>query len=252
MNPDCILCHMRRNVEIVRDLGTPEQLNEFTKGLLELYLRVPEGISAVWTGPETDELYERIYGITGDRYKEEKEASNRFVVERLDRIRAEAETAEDPVYAGLQLAVLGNYIDFSALGRSVSFEQLEQMLLHPEKFTFDHSGYAAFCADIEKAHSLLYITDNAGELGFDWVLADELVRRWPQLKITFCVRGMPAYNDAIREDYDFMGIPYPVISNGSDIAGTDLKYVNQETLDALKGSDIILANEIRKSTRQHL
>ena len=73
MSPDCIMCHFRKNIETVRNLGTQEQLDEFAKGLLKLYLEVPEGISTVWTGPGTDELYARIYGIAGDRYVKEKE-----------------------------------------------------------------------------------------------------------------------------------------------------------------------------------
>ena len=108
LNPDCIICQLRRNVGTARDLGSPEQLAEFTSGLLELYLRVPEGVSSPWLGPETEKLYQKVYGITGDRFEAEKKFSNRFVMERFDRIRARAELAEDPVYAGLQFAVLGN------------------------------------------------------------------------------------------------------------------------------------------------
>jgi len=241
MNPDCILCHMRRNVEIVRDLGTPEQLNEFTKGLLELYLRVPEGISAVWTGPETDELYERIYGITGDRYKEEKEASNRFVVERLDRIRAEAETAEDPVYAGLQLAVLGNYIDFAALQGEVSFDELDGMLARAHTMDLDREVYARFCRDLEAGKRLLYITDNAGEIGFDRICAEQIAKRYPHVQITFCVRGGPAINDATRADAEAVGLPFPVIDNGNTIAGTLLEALGDEARKAVEAADVILA-----------
>lgn len=241
LNSHCVDCQMGRHLKAARELGDDQTAYDFSKAVMQLFLEAEEDANSSRIGARINHLLMQFYGVPQDQYRAEKEASNRFVMQRLDSIRQQVQQAKDPVLTALQYAILGNYIDFSALRRSVSFEQLEQMLLHPEKFTFDHSGYTAFCADIEKAHSLLYITDNAGELGFDWVLADELMRRWPQLKITFCVRGMPAYNDATREDYDFMGIPYPVISNGSDITGTDLKYVNQETLDALKDSDIILA-----------
>ena len=72
INPDCILCYMRRNVDTARKLGTAEQLDAFTKGLLNLYLSIPEDVSAVWTAPGTDELYKMIYGIDYDRFTEEK------------------------------------------------------------------------------------------------------------------------------------------------------------------------------------
>ena len=241
MNPDCIMCHMRRNVEIVRNLGTPEQLDEFTRGLLKLYLQVPGGVSAVWTGPGTDELYERIYGITGDRYAEEKALSNRFVVERLDLIRAKAEAAEDPVYAGLQLAVLGNYIDFSALQGEVSFEKLDELLDQAQTLDLDRQVYEKFCHDLEEGKNLLYITDNAGEIGFDRIFAEQIAKRYPHVRITFCVRGGYTINDATREDAAAVGIPFPVIDNGNNIAGTLLDRLGEDAKRAFETADVIIA-----------
>lgn len=241
LNSHCVDCLMGRHLKTARELGDDQTAYDFSKAVMQLFIDAEPDANSSRIGARINHLFMQFYGVPQDQYRAEKEASNRFVMQRLDSIRQQVRQAEDPVLTALQYAILGNYIDFSALGRSVSFEHLEQMLLHPEKFSFDPDVYASFCADMEKAQSLLYITDNAGELGFDWVLADELVRRWPELKITFCVRGMPAYNDATREDYDFMGIPYPVISNGSDIAGTDLKHINAEALDALNRADIILS-----------
>ena len=129
LNPDCILCHMRRNVGTARNMGTEDQWEEFTRELLKLYLTVPkEGVSSTWLGPRTEELFRKVYGVSGDRFEEEKRFSNQFVMERLSGIRARVEAAEDPVYAGLQFAVLGNYLDFAALAGKVRFEDLEKML----------------------------------------------------------------------------------------------------------------------------
>lgn len=241
LNSHCVDCLMGRHLKTARELGDDQTAYEFSKAVMKLFLDAEQDANSSRLGARINHLFMQFYGVPQDQYREEKAASNQFVMQRLDSIRQLVRKADDPVLTALQYAILGNYIDFSALAKSVSFEQLEKMLLHPEKFTFDINVYNSFCADMAKAHTLLYVTDNAGELGFDWVLADELVRRWPNLKITFCVRGMPAYNDATQEDFDFMGIPYPVISNGSDIAGTDMKYVNQQTLNALNSSDIILS-----------
>ena len=167
--------------------------------------------------------------------------SNRFVLERLDIVREKVNQASDPVLTALQYAILGNYIDFSALWKDVSFEKLEQMLENPEQFAFDTAFYPEFCREMENAKNLLLITDNAGELGFDWVLADALQKRYPDVKISFCVRGFPAHNDATREDYEFMQIPFPVIDSGSDIGGTELSCIGQEARNAIENADVILA-----------
>lgn len=240
-NSECIQCHLRRNLETARSLGTDEQATAFAKGLLDIYLSAPEGVGSPWFGPATTDLYRKVYGLDEDRYRQEKEDSNRFVLERLDLIRARVEQAADPVFAGLQFAVLGNYIDFSALKNEVSFQYLDEMLLEAESIDLDRACYRALCADLETADELLYLTDNAGEIGFDRVLAEQLHKAYPHLAITFCVRGAPAMNDATREDAALVGIPFPVIDNGNRVAGTQLELLGQQAKAALDRADVILA-----------
>ena len=242
LNPDCILCHMRRNVGTARKMGTEEQWEDFTKGLLELYLEIPkEGVSSTWLGPRTEELFRKVYGVSGDRFEEEKRFSNRFVMERLCDIRARVEAAEDPVYAGLQFAVLGNYIDFSALYGEVSFEKLDAMLEKALTMDLDRSAYEKLCADLEAGRNLLYLTDNAGEIGFDRICAEQIAKRYPHVQITFCVRGGITLNDATREDAEAVGMPFPVIDNGNNIAGTVLEELGEEARLAMDTADVIIA-----------
>ena len=240
-NSECILCHLRRNVEKVRSLGTEEQATRFTRELLKLYLSAPEGVGSPWFGPATTDLLHEIYGLDLDRYREEKEISNRFVLERLDQIRSRVEAAGDPVYAGLQFAVLGNYIDFSALQDEIDFAELDRFLDKGEELDLDRDAYADLCADLERGSKLLYLTDNAGEIGFDRVLAEQIHKKYPHVSITFCVRGAPALNDATREDAALVGIPFPVIDNGNRIAGTQIDLLGSEAKAALDSADVILA-----------
>ena len=240
-NSYCVECLLGKHAANARSLGDDETAYRFTKAVMRIILDAAPTDSSAVLGARINRLYTEFFGLPQDRFREEKEFSNRFVMERLDDIRAKTEQAEDPVLTGLQYAILGNYIDFSALGKNVSFEALEEMLKHPERFSFDLGVYESFCRDLENAKSMLYLTDNAGEIGFDWLLAEQLQKRYPQLTITFCVRGMPAHNDATREDCEFMGIPFSVIDNGSDIGGTDPASVNAETLAALEDSDVILS-----------
>ena len=88
---------------------------------------------------------------------------------------------------------------------------------------------------------LLYLTDNAGEIGFDRLFAEEISRKFPHLEITFCVRGGIAQNDATREDAAAVGIPFPVIDNGNRVAGTQLDQLSEEAKQALETADVILA-----------
>ena len=240
-NSECILCHLRRNVETARKLGTEEQATAFARELLKMYLSAPEGVGSPWFGPRTTDLLHEMYGLDLDRYRQEKLDSNRFVLERLDQIRSRVEQAEDPVYAGLQFSVLGNYIDFSALQDEIDFNQLDSMLDEGEKIRLDRDNYASLCAELEAGRELLYLTDNAGEIGFDRVLAEQIHKKYPHVNITFCVRGAPALNDATREDAQLMGITFPVIDNGNRIAGTQIELLGQEARAAMDRADVIIA-----------
>ena len=237
----CMECHLRRNCATARSFGTGEQVTAFAKDLVKLYLSAPEGVSSPWLGPATTDLFRKHFDLPEDRFREEKEISNRFVLERLPRIRQRVNAAEDPLFAALQFAILGNYIDFSALQGQVRFEDLEKLLDEASSMVLDKDVYTSLRADLEKGKKLLYLTDNAGEIGFDRIFAEEIHRQYPQLEIIFCVRGGPAMNDALREDAALVGIPFPVIDNGNRVSGTQIDMLGDEAKEALENAHVILA-----------
>ena len=239
MDAQCMLCHFRRNVETARSLGDEETATAFARALMRIYLDAPENQATPAVGPAVNELYQRFYGLEPDRYRQEKEDSNAFVMARLDAIRATAEGAADPVLAGLQLAILGNYIDFSALQGEVSFEKLDIMLESALEMKLE--AYPDFRQELSGAKKLLYLTDNAGEIGFDRICAEQIHRAFPELEITFCVRGGYAQNDATREDAAAVGVPFRVIDNGNCVAGTELSLLSDEARQAMDQADIILS-----------
>ena len=93
----CLQCYLKRNLELVRSLGTEEKAMEFAKRLMQLYIDAPAGMSSPWFGPAAADLLLEMYGVPLDRFREEKFLSNRFVAERLDRIRDKVEPAADPL-----------------------------------------------------------------------------------------------------------------------------------------------------------
>ena len=237
----CMQCYLRRNIDLARKLGTEEQATRFAKELMKMYLAAPEDVAAPWFGPQVADLLHEMYGLPVDRYREEKRLSNQFVLERMDAIRQRAFSAEDPVYAGLQFAILGNYLDFSALQDNVSFEKLDEMLSAARDIDVSGSVFTRFCQQLKDSKKLLYLTDNAGEIGFDRIFAEILQKTYPQLEITFCVRGGIAQNDATREDAAAVGIPFPVIDNGNRVAGTELRLLSAQARAAMEEADVILA-----------
>ncbi|MBR4991100.1 MAG: DUF89 family protein [Oscillospiraceae bacterium] len=241
VDTQCLQCYLKRNLDLVRPLGTEEKAMAFAKQLMQHYIDAPAGVSSPWFSPKVADLLHEMYDLPIDRFRQEKLESNRFVMERFEQIRKKVESAPDPVFAGLQFSILGNYLDFGALQGQVSFERLEQMLDEALDMELDLDNYKSLCRDLEKGRNLLYLTDNAGEIGFDRIFAEEIAKKYPHLSITFCVRGGIANNDATREDAATVGIPFPIIDNGNRIAGTQMDQLSEEAENAITAADVIIA-----------
>ncbi len=241
MDAACFQCHLRRNLETARQHGDEKTATAFAKDLMRLYLSLPEENSSPEMAPQVNALLKQYYGLDADRMRGEKEASNHFVMARLEKIREMIAAAEDPVYGALQFAVLGNYLDFAALQGKVSFSQLEEMLEQALQLELDKACYRQLREDLEKGSRVLILTDNAGEIAIDRLLAETLQETYPHLQITFCVRGGPIQNDATREDAREVGISFPVIDSGAAIGGFPIHLLGQEARQALERADVIIA-----------
>ena len=237
----CLQCHLNRSLETARKLGSENETMAFARELMQIYCNAAPEKASPWISLEANALLNRFYGLEGDRFAEEKETSNAFVLARMDQIRQKVTQAPDPVLAGLQFAILGNYIDFSALQGEVSFETLDAMLEEALVMALDPAVYQDFCRELEQGKELLYLTDNAGEIGFDRIFAEAIHARYPQLAITFCVRGGNTQNDATRVDAAAVGIPFPVIDNGNLVAGTVIELLSKEAKAAMDRADVILS-----------
>ena len=241
MDSACYQCHMRRCLETARQHGDEKTATAFAKDLMRLYLSLPETNSSPEMAPQVNELLKQYFGLDADRMKPEKEASNAFVMQRLEKIRQWIDSAEDPVYGAVQFAVLGNYLDFAALQGKVSFQQLDEMLEKALELELDRENYRQLCQDLETGSRVLILTDNAGEIAIDRLLAETLQKAYPHLQITFCVRGGPIQNDATREDAQAVGISFPVIDSGVAIGGTAIHTLGEEARQALNEADVVIA-----------
>ena len=250
-DPACLQCHFARHLKRAASLGDDKTAMAFARELMQLYIDAPEDVTSPWFMPMVEKLFDKYYHLGTDQYRAEKEQANRFVLERLPQVRQLVAEAEDPVYAGLQFAILGNYLDFSALQGNVSFEKLEQMLRSALDLELDRAVFAQLRRELAEAKKLLYLTDNAGEIGMDRIFAEEIQKAYPQLEITFCVRGGIIINDATREDAELVGIPFRVIDNGNLVPGTDLNQIGDEAREAMESADVIIAKGMANTETLH-
>jgi len=93
--------------------------------------------------------------------------------------------------------------------------------------------------EVEKARSILYLADNAGEIVLDYLLIEQL----GPARVTLAVRGAPVLNDATLVDARAVGLDVmvAVIDNGSDAPGTVLEDCSEAFLERLAEADVIVA-----------
>lgn len=195
----------------------------FAKEIMKLCINAPEGVSSPWFGPKIADLLHDMYGLDYDRFRQEKLDSNRFVLERLPAIREKVTGAKDPVFAGLQFAILGNYLDFSALQGRSALKSWRKCWTRRWKWSWMIRCTPTFAGICARGGKLVYLTDNAERIGFDGC--------WPSHRggVSGYVRrllrpGHHRQNDATREDAAAVGIPFPVIDNGATGCGHPAGY----------------------------
>ncbi|NQT30334.1 MAG: DUF89 family protein [Candidatus Saganbacteria bacterium] len=100
--------------------------------------------------------------------------------------------------------------------------------------------YKKFKQDLKKAKFLLYIGDNAGEIVFDKVLIEELIK---YVNVTFAVKSKPVLNDVLMADAKMVGIDkiVPTIESGSDFAGTIPAKGTNQFKKLYRSADMVIA-----------
>ena len=127
MNALCVRCQIDKHTPVAHGMD-PEKASCFFKDFLPLLNDAIGCANSCRLDSDLKKLYRKHFGNSGIDYSEDKRISNEFVLPRLSQIRELVEKQKDPVFAGLQFAILGNYLDFSALKGRVSFEKFEELL----------------------------------------------------------------------------------------------------------------------------
>lgn len=133
------------------------------------------------------------------------------MIPRLERV---VRKSSNPFCTALKLAIAGNIIDFTA-NDTFDLQSTIETALETE-FAIDHSEQLE--SEISRAHSILYLGDNAGKIVLDKLFIETI--NHPGL--TFVVRGGPVINDATMDDAEYTGMKEVtnVISSGYDAAST--------------------------------
>jgi len=194
-------------------------------------------------GTKRDRIIKRVTG-NNDPYKRSKRTSNEKALKLLPyakKIVEEGYTQQDRFKRACLCAIVGNIMEFDIPGHRFTFTSLRKSFRDAAKdLIIDDTGKIYELA--KSAHTVLYLTDNAGEIVLDTLLVEQL--KSMGLTVIVAVKGGPVINDATLEDAEVSGmskIADKIITTGTDAVGLAPKEVSQEFLDVYKSVDMVFA-----------
>jgi hypothetical protein len=242
---ECAACILSRGAaEAIEATANPalrfRSMNELLR-LLGKEFR-PTGVPAD-LGTKRDRLIKRVTG-NADPYKWSKKISNEKALKILPFTRKLVEEGcmqQDRFKMACLCAIVGNIIEFDIPGHRFMFNGLKRVFREAGKdLVVDDTRKVYELA--KKARTVLYLTDNAGEIVFDTLLVEQMKNMG--LAVIAAVKGGPIINDALLEDAEVSGmnkIADKVITTGVDAVGLALNEVSAEFLDAYNSVDLVFA-----------
>ena len=239
IKPDCIPCILKMTISSLRKLPLDESS---VKALYADILQIPALRGLVWdiTSPEIiEDVWKKIVAKVNSRdpFYEAKLRQNERITTLYPFLEKMVNEATDPLKLAVKLSILGNSMDFMVADSSLA---IEESIEAKAKLPLSDKNYSMFRQQLQVTRRLLIFGDNAGEIVFDRLLIEELLKA--DVELTYCVKSRPIINDATMEDARAAGIDalVPVIETGSGDIGINFDNVSEEFLAAFRSADLIL------------
>ena len=180
----------------------------------------------------------RLLGVS-DPYLEEKKMCNVLALEWEGHLRRLIHSSREALRTAIKLSVVGNVIDLGIKEQFDIKKTIEQIL--SQGFTIDDSDIMIQKVKSDSNQNILIIGDNAGEILFDKILVEELLKHTPH--VVYVVKSGPVLNDALLEDAKAVGMIgiCKIIETGNDWAGLIEEKCSEDMKEHLRKADMIIA-----------
>jgi uncharacterized protein with ATP-grasp and redox domains len=240
---DCIPCILAMTLKAVQNLSLTAKAE---KELLTEIMKIPglRGLDWDQTSPAIIETVMTL--ITGmvhdpDPFRKEKIHLNTQALALLPVLEKIVDASAEPLYTAAKIAILGNSMDVMMPEGLLS---LEEFIREKLEAPLSREGFDLFRSRVLKARQILYLTDNAGEIGFDRLFIQTLKKRY-DVHVTVVVRSLPTLNDATLKEAREAGLDQvaTLLENGIDgpFPGTSLKRCSPSVRQLAHESDLIIS-----------
>ena len=237
----CVACLLEKKLKNTPPGAAPEAVAEYQRRVRQAILDGRDCSSPEVNG-DVSAIYRDVFGPERD-YTDIKRRFNALMLALEPGIQADVDASADPLERAVQYAMVGNYIDFAAIG-DIDEGELRRRLAAVDAMSVDLAMLDALRGEVLSARRLALFTDNCGEIVADKVLVRTLRRLNPALRIAVIVRGAPVVNDATVEDAEQVGmgeVADRVLGNGCALPGAVLTRLCAEALAEVDAADVLIS-----------
>ena len=240
-NSMCVGCIIAKQEKSIRKFSDEDKKLEYMQQVLKIVLENSSQESAPGLTELLNRVYQEFWG-EGEDFGPAKHQYNQLLLEKEPELDTRIRETKDPVRECIKYVCAANYIDFSAVD-NVNEDTFETLLEKAAGETVPAEEYARFCEDLRVGKSLVYLTDNCGEIVLDKMFIRYIKEAYPHLQITVIVRGEEVLNDATMKDAAEVGLTelVPCMGNGSGAPGTILPRLNDEALERIRTADVVIS-----------
>lgn len=238
---ECIPCIINQCITTLNLTGCRENLKkEAVKRLLSRLSEIDYMLPPAYNSDLAYIVSQEITGVK-DPYYDLKKKYNRAAMDIYPRLKEIVRSSKDGLYTGAKIAVEGNVIDLGININKGKPPDFNKILEDIENMPFAIDDYREFKKSMDESSNILYLSDNAGEIVFDRVFIEELIKQ--KKDIVLSVKSGPVINDVTMEDVREVGLSnlVKIIETGNDRIGVDFKSTSDEFLKEFKKADIIIA-----------
>lgn len=238
---DCITCFVKQAEKIIRKfIPDKKQQLDMMQKVLDYAKNFNAHFTPIELSPGIYHFLSEVLNIK-DLYAEEKTHTNQKALLLEPFITKLLQDSTHKINAGVKLSIIGNILDYTVDG--INELDLENFILQyfDKPLYYDHT--ASFYQEINQAKTLLYLTDNSGEIIFDRVFLRLIKTTYPDLHIIIAGKEQPILNDMTTSEIKELGFETlgTVLSTGSILPGNMEKYFTASFYKIFQHADVIIA-----------
>lgn len=190
-----------------------------------------------------NEIHQMVKSASGkDPYKELKDETNAVFRSLAEEVRPELKTLKDRVL----VAILGNAIEAAVPleADADSFGYFSQPLSEGMKQGLAIDEFDKFEQTLQDANTVLYLTDNCGEIALDALLIEAIAEMGKTIVIS--PKEQPILNEATVDDLEELGLGQygAIIPHAVESIGLTMENMSEGFIEVWDNSDLIIAKGI--------